>query len=77
MAELTIRDLDMETCRRLRQRAACQGVSIEEEARRTLKRAVTAPDRLGDLFLECFAPKMVSTWSRCWGELHSPVDLRQ
>lgn len=34
--------------------AARNGVSMEEEARRISRRAVTAPERLGDLALECF-----------------------
>jgi plasmid stability protein len=38
----------------LRVRAAEHGVSMEEEARRILKRAVSAPERLGDLALQYF-----------------------
>ena len=32
------------------------GVSMEEEARRILKEAVSAPERLGDLALRIFGP---------------------
>ena len=56
MASLSIRKLDEETCERLRERAARHGVSMEEEARRILKRAVAPPERLGDLFLKVFGP---------------------
>ncbi len=54
MANLSVRRIDDETYRRLRIRAAENGVSMEEEVRRILKRAVAAPERLGDLALEYF-----------------------
>ena len=41
MAGLSVRKLDDETLSRLRLRAAKHGVSMEEEARRILKDAVT------------------------------------
>lgn len=56
MASLSIRKLDDETYDRLRIRAGQRGVSMEEEARRILKGAVSAPERLGDLFLHAFGP---------------------
>ena len=57
MASLSVRKLDDDTLSRLRIRAAKHGVSMEEEARRILKDAVSAPDRLGDLALRIFGPK--------------------
>lgn len=54
MATLSIRKIDDEIVARLRVRAARQGVSMEEEARRILRRAVAAPDRLGDLAVRFF-----------------------
>ena len=54
MASLSVRKLDDETLARLRMRAASRGVSMEEEARRILKAAVAAPERLGDLALKTF-----------------------
>lgn len=57
MASLSVRKLDDETLSRLRIRAAKRGVSMEEEARRILKEAVSAPDQLGDLALRVFGPK--------------------
>lgn len=54
MASLSVRRIDDELYERLRIRAAQHGVSMEEEVRRILKRAVTAPERLGDLALEYF-----------------------
>ena len=56
MASLSVRKLDDDTYRRLRVRAAEQGVSMEEEVRRILRRAVSAPSSLGQLAVECFGP---------------------
>jgi antitoxin FitA len=57
MASLSVRKLDDETLARLRVRAASRGVSMEEEARRILKAAVAAPERLGDVALQIFGPQ--------------------
>jgi plasmid stability protein len=57
MASLSVRKLDDETLARLRIQAASHGVSMEEEARRILKAAVAAPERLGDLALQIFGPQ--------------------
>lgn len=54
MANLTIRKLDDRIYEHLKDRAARDGVSMEEEARRILARAVAPPGRLGDLFLKTF-----------------------
>ena len=54
MASLSVRKIDDDVYERLRIRAAQHGVSMEEEVRRILKRAVAAPARLGDLALEYF-----------------------
>ncbi len=56
MGGLSVRKLDEETLSRLRIRAARHGVSMEEEVRRILKEAVSAPERLGDLALRMFGP---------------------
>jgi plasmid stability protein len=57
MPSLSVRQLDEETLARLRARAASHGVSMEEEARRILKEAVSAPEQLGDLALQFFGPR--------------------
>lgn len=57
MANLTIRNLDEATKQALRIRAAQQGVSMEEEARRVLKAALGSPqlpEKLGSRLLERF-----------------------
>ena len=37
-------------------RAANHGISVEEEARQIIKKAVSTPERLGDLAVRLFAP---------------------
>ncbi len=54
MAGLSVRRIDEEVYERLRRRAERHGVSMEEEVRRILQAAVSAPDRLGDLALSTF-----------------------
>ncbi len=54
MASLSVRKIDNDVYERLRIRAAQHGVSMEEEVRQILKRAVSAPERLGDLALDYF-----------------------
>lgn len=56
MASLSVRKIDDETVAHLRVRAARHGVSMEEEVRQILKRAVATPDRLGDLAVRLFSP---------------------
>jgi antitoxin FitA len=57
MANMSIRRLDDETLERLRQRAARHGVSMEEEVRRIIRDAVSAPVHLGDLAVSMFGPE--------------------
>ena len=57
MANVSVRKLDDEIYGRLKSRAAEHGVSMEEEIRLILERAVSTPERLGDFALECFGPE--------------------
>lgn len=75
MASLRISQLDDETCEQLRVRAIQHGVSIEEEARQIITRAVSEPERIGDLFLEIFSPAEGSDLELPPREAHEPVDL--
>lgn len=75
MAGLSVRKLDDETLSRLRIRAAKHGVSMEEEARRILKDAVNAPDRLGDLALRIFGPEHGVDLPLPDRAPHEPLDL--
>ena len=54
MASLSVRRIDNDVYSRLRIRAAEHGVSMEEEVRQILARAVAAPEHLGDLALDLF-----------------------
>ncbi len=59
MASITIRNLDDETKRRLRIRAAEHGRSMEEEARDLLNKAMMLPrrgDKLGTAIHSLFKP---------------------
>ena len=54
MASLSVRKIEDDVYERLRIRAAKRGVSMEEEVRQILRRAVSAPERLGDLARKYF-----------------------
>lgn len=54
MPSLSIRKIEKDVYERLRIRAAHHGVSMEEEVRQILRRAVVAPEHLGDLALQYF-----------------------
>ena len=75
MGNLSIRKLDDETYRRLRDRAARNGISMEEEVRQILKRAVSPPERIGDLFLKVFGPATGADLELPSREPHEPLDL--
>jgi plasmid stability protein len=57
MPNISVRKLDRRTYDRLRRRAAKHGVSMEEEIRQILLRAVSAPEKIGDIFLKYFGPQ--------------------
>ncbi len=75
MASLSVRRIENEVYDGLRNRAARHGVSMEEEVRRILKRAVAAPDRLGQLAVECFGPVHGVELRLPPREPHEPPDL--
>ena len=75
LASLSIRKLDDETYERLRVRAARRGVSMEEEVRQILTRAVSPPELLGDLFLKVFGPARGADLELPHREPHDPMDL--
>ncbi|MGB5200105.1 MAG: hypothetical protein WBN68_15165 [Sedimenticolaceae bacterium] len=77
MAGLSVRKLDDETLSRLRIRAAKHGVSMEEEARRILKDAVSAPDHLGDLAMRIFGPEHGADLQLPERAPHEPLDLTE
>ncbi len=56
LANLSVRKLDDEIVALLRVSAARHGVSMEEEVRQILRRAVVAPERMGDFAVRLFSP---------------------
>jgi plasmid stability protein len=72
---LNIGELDDETYDRLRDRATRRGVTIEEEARQILTRAVSPPERLGDLFVKVFGPAGGVDLDLSPRKPYEPVDL--
>ncbi len=77
MASLSVRRIESEVYDRLQVRAERHGVSMEEEVRRILKHAVAAPDRLGELAVECFGPVHGVELQLPPREPHEPPDLEQ
>lgn len=75
MASLSVRRLDDGVYQRLQQRAAKRGVSMEEEARRILEQAVSVPEGLGALALECFGEGHGVELELPPREVYEPVDL--
>jgi plasmid stability protein len=75
MAGLSVRKLDEETLERLRLRAAEHGVSMEEEARRILAAAVSAPNHLGDLAVRLFGSAYGVDLELTQGTPHEPVTI--
>lgn len=73
MPVISIRKVDEETYKQLRMRAAEHGISMEEEARRILRHAVKAPERLGDLMLHYFGPEHGADLELPVHELHEPI----
>jgi plasmid stability protein len=56
VANLSIRKIDEETLRQLRIQAASHGISMEEEVRQIIKRALESSEKLGDLAVRLFGP---------------------
>lgn len=75
MANLSVRKLDDETLSALRVQAAQHGISMEEEARRILKRAVKRPEKLGDLAISLFGPEHGVDLPLEKHEPHHPLDF--
>jgi len=75
VGNLSIRRLDDETIKRLRVRAAEHGVSMEEEARRIISEAVSAPNRLGDLAVRTFGPEYGVEVELDARAPHEPLDI--
>ncbi len=75
MASLSVRKIEDDVYKRLRARAKGHGVSMEEEARRIIHRAVAAPERLGELARQCFGPAHGVELELSRRQPHEPLDL--
>ena len=74
MTTLTVRKLSEDIYRRLRIQAAKYGISMEEEARRILIKAVSAPESLSAVFGKYFGPKH-GVNLRIARQPHEPMDF--
>ncbi len=77
LANMSVRKLDEETLNRLRDRAARHGVSMEEEVRQILKRAVAAPERLGDLAMQIFGSNHGVDLKLQTRKRHDPIEFSE
>lgn len=75
MANLSVRKIDDKVYARLKARAAEHGVSTEEEVRRILRDAVSAPKRLGELAIRLFGPDHGIDLEQQPSRPHEPLDL--
>lgn len=75
MPSLSVRKIDEDVYERLRSRAAEHGVSMEEEVRGLIARAVSAPQNLGTFALRCFGSENGVELELPPRQLHEPVDL--
>jgi plasmid stability protein len=57
MGSISVRKLDDQVIEKLRLRAVAHKVSMEEEVRTILERAVSAPNQITSIFLKYFGPK--------------------
>lgn len=76
MPGISVRRIEDEVYRKLRDRAKRHGVSMEEEVRRILRSSVSPPERLGDFAFDLFGKDGVdlAVPDRV---VHEPVDLEQ
>lgn len=57
MTSISVRKIDDGIAQQLRNRAKAHGVSMEEEVRQIISRAVSSPEDLGDIALTFFGEK--------------------
>lgn len=77
MASLSVRKIEDQVYDKLKARAADHGVSMEEEVRQILQRAVAAPERLGELALRLFGPAHGVDLELPPRETYDPPDLAE
>jgi len=76
MANLSVRKLNQEVYERLRVRAAKHGLSMEEEARQIISQAVSAPEKISEVFQKYFGRKNgVELEMKRKHKPHEPMDF--
>jgi antitoxin FitA len=75
MANLSIRRLDAQVYEQLRARAADHSLSIEEEARRIISQAVSAPPKISAVFKAYFGPEHGIDLDVLQRKPHNPMDF--
>lgn len=75
MGNLSIRQLDNQVIEKIKHNAANHGVSMEEEVRHILTRAVAAPEKIADVFLKHFGSRNGVDLSMPPKYPHEPIDF--
>lgn len=75
MTSLNIRKLDEEIIQKLKLMAAADNISMEEEVRRILTRAVKAPQQVGTLAKNYFGEKNGVNLKLSKRKPHKPLDF--
>jgi len=74
---LSVRKIDEDVYKRLKFRAEEHGISMEEEVRRLIAQAVSVPENLSALALECFGPDNGMDLDLPPRQSHEPVNLSE
>lgn len=76
MPNLSIRNLDPKAYRQLQQRAVTHGVSMEEEVRQIIYKAIDTPDKITDVFKKHFGVnKGIDLTQPDRAKPHNPMDF--
>jgi plasmid stability protein len=77
MPNISVRKLDKKAYERLRIQAANHGVSMEEEARQIIYRAVSAPEKISVIFQKHFGSKNGIDLDLDSRKPHEPMDFSE
>lgn len=76
MGNLSVRKIEPHIYEQLQKRASKHGVSMEEEVRRIIRRAVQAPDAIGSIFQQQFGQAHGIDLTEVLDKTpHQPLDL--
>lgn len=78
MANISVRNIDNKIYKQLQLRASKHGVSMEEEARQIISQAVTAPERVSEVFQKYFGPQNgIDLDIQTHKKPHNPIDFHK